>query len=100
MQRMLAMGVIPGTPITLVQTTPSYVFQLGGSGAPVERDSGGLAGSDGFAAAGQAQVAVDRETAQDIYLRITERKRAKARGTGWLPGPVRRLRFRRGRGRR
>jgi len=68
MQRMLAMGVIPGAPIALVQTAPSYVFQLG-----------------------HGLVAVDRETAQDIYVRITERPSPVARKAGWLPGRFRRL---------
>jgi len=77
MQRMLAMGVIPGAPVTLVQSTPSYLFQLG-----------------------QTQLAVDRETAQDIYLRITQREPTSARRTGWLPASVGRLRLRRRRGRR
>jgi DtxR family Mn-dependent transcriptional regulator len=79
MQRMLAMGVVPGSPIALVQTAPSYVFQLG-----------------------QAQLAVDRETAQDIYVRLAARPRSGRRpsAAGWLPKPIRALRLRRRRGRR
>jgi DtxR family Mn-dependent transcriptional regulator len=78
MQRMLAMGVVPGAPIALVQTAPSYVFQLG-----------------------QAQLAVDRETAQDIYVRLAARPRSGRRPSvaGWLPKPIRGLRLRRRRGR-
>jgi DtxR family Mn-dependent transcriptional regulator len=70
MERLLAMGAVPGSSISLLQRTPSYVFQLG-----------------------QAQIAVDRETAQDVYVRIT----------GQRPPQLelgRRWRLRRGRGRR
>jgi len=78
MQRMLAMGVVPGAPIALVQTAPSFVFQLG-----------------------QAQLAVDRETAQDIYVRLAARPRSGRRpsAAGWLPKRIRSLRLRRRRGR-
>ncbi|MFB3882204.1 MAG: metal-dependent transcriptional regulator [Armatimonadota bacterium] len=79
MQRMLAMGVVPGAPIRLAQTTPSYVFELG-----------------------QAQLAVDRETAQDIYVRLAARSRSRRQtaAPGWLPKPIRGLGLRRRRGRR
>lgn len=70
MQRLLAMGAVPGTTIALLQRNPSYVFQLG-----------------------QAQVAVDRETARDVYVRITGRRRTPP--PRWLPRPG--WRFRRGR---
>lgn len=76
-QRMLAMGVIPGAPVALVQTVPSYVFELG---------------------RGQ-QVAVDRETAQDIYVRVAGQQPPAKRKSGWLPSPVRGLQLRRRRGR-
>jgi DtxR family Mn-dependent transcriptional regulator len=76
-QRMLAMGVIPGAPVALVQIVPSYVFELG---------------------QGQ-QVAVDRETAQEIYVRVAGRQPPAKRKTEWLAAPVRGLRLRRRRGR-
>ena len=31
MQKMMAMGVLPGTPIRLIRRFPSYVFQIGHS---------------------------------------------------------------------
>jgi len=74
MQRLLSMGAVPGTPVTLLQRTPAYVFQLGHS-----------------------QVAVDRETAQHIYVRITGRPSAPAAGPRWFARPFRGLRFRGGR---
>jgi len=74
MQRLLAMGAVPGTPVALLQKFPAYVFQLGHS-----------------------QVAVDRETAQDIYVRITGRRPAPAAGPPWFTRPFRGLRFRGGR---
>jgi DtxR family Mn-dependent transcriptional regulator len=74
---MLAMGVIPGAPVALVQTVPSYVFELG---------------------QGQ-QLAVDRETAQDIYVRVAGRQPPAKRKADWLPSSVRRLRLRRRGGR-
>lgn len=73
MQRLLAMGMVPGTGVSLLQRVPSYVLQLG-----------------------QAQVALDRETARDIYVRITGRRRAPSPGPPWLPPPFARWRFRRG----
>ncbi len=56
MQRMLALGAVPGTRVTLVQKFPSYVFQIG-----------------------ERQVAVDLAIARDIYVRVTRR------GTGPKP---------------
>ncbi|WP_135609868.1 metal-dependent transcriptional regulator [Methanococcoides sp. AM1] len=47
MQKMLAMGVLPGIPIDLVQSYPSYVFDLN-----------------------HTRYAVDREIADSIYVRI------------------------------
>ncbi|MBN1461138.1 MAG: metal-dependent transcriptional regulator [Armatimonadetes bacterium] len=76
-QRMLAMGAVPGTPITLVQRTPSYVFQVG-----------------------QAQIAVDRETARDIYVRLTGQRSARPPTRPFFGVPLGGLRFRRGRHRR
>jgi hypothetical protein len=77
MQRLLAMGMVPGTIISLLQRVPSYVLQLG-----------------------QAQIALDRETARDIYVRITGRRPAPSPGPPWLPGALARWQFRRGRRRR
>jgi DtxR family Mn-dependent transcriptional regulator len=74
MQRMLAMGAIPGTPIALVQRSPSYVFQIG-----------------------QRQVAVDHEIARDIYVRLTRRAAEGQRPSSWLPRPFWGRRLRRGR---
>jgi len=73
-QRLLAMGVIPGAPILLQQKIPSYVFQLG-----------------------NAQIAVDRETAQDIYVRVTGNRRPAAPPPSWFRRPFRGFRFRGGR---
>lgn len=47
LQRLLTMGALPGAPIALKQRFPSFVFTLG-----------------------QAQVAVDAQTARDIYVRL------------------------------
>ncbi len=44
-QRMISMGILPGTRIKMIQTFPTYVFQIGLS-----------------------QVAVDKEIADEIYL--------------------------------
>lgn len=71
MQRLLAMGAVPGTPVTLLQNAPAYVLQIGLS-----------------------QVAVDRETAQDIYVRITGRRPMPAQRRGWFARPFHGLRFR------
>ena len=69
MQKLLAMGLVPGAPIALLQRSPSYVFQLG-----------------------QAQIAVDYDTARDIYVRLTGASNETA-----PPRPHRGFRFRRGR---
>jgi len=68
-QRLLAMGIVPGARIELLQNAPSYVAQLGNT-----------------------QMALDRETAADIYVRLTGPSPRP-------PGRQRRLRFglRRGR---
>ncbi len=49
LQKLMAMGILPGAPISLVQSFPSYVFKIG-----------------------QMQFAVDREIAQAIYVRLVE----------------------------
>ena len=49
LQKLMAMGILPGAPISLVQTFPSYVFQ-----------------------AGNSQFATDREIGDAIYVRLTE----------------------------
>lgn len=48
LQKLMAMGVLPGAPIELVQSFPSYVFRIG-----------------------QAQFAVDGAIAEAIYVRLT-----------------------------
>ena len=47
LQKLMAMGVLPGAPIGLIQEFPSFVFQ-----------------------AGQTQFAVDKEIADAIYVRL------------------------------
>lgn len=47
LQKLLAMGVLPGKPVEMIQTYPSYVFQIG-----------------------QTQIAVDQDLADEIYVRI------------------------------
>ncbi len=77
-QRMMALGAVPGTPIRLLQKSPSYVFQIE-----------------------QSHVAVDREIARDIYVRLRGRSTvAPPPPTSWLPRPFWGKRHRRGRGRR
>lgn len=49
LQKLTAMGILPGAPINLIQSFPSYLFQ-----------------------AGQTQFAVDREIADAIYVRLVE----------------------------
>ncbi len=49
LQKLMAMGILPGAPISLIQSFPSYVFQ-----------------------AGQTQFAVDKEIADAIYVRLVE----------------------------
>lgn len=76
LQRMLAMGVIPGTAVVLRQRFPSFVFDLG-----------------------QSQLAVDRETAQQIYVRLTGSSSTPSPNPPWFARPFRGFRSRR-RGRR
>jgi DtxR family Mn-dependent transcriptional regulator len=47
LQKLMAMGILPGAPIGLIQAFPSFVFQ-----------------------AGQTQFAVDKEIADAIYVRL------------------------------
>jgi DtxR family Mn-dependent transcriptional regulator len=47
LQKLMAMGVMPGMTITLITRFPSFVFQLG-----------------------QTQIAIDKEIAGDIYVRL------------------------------
>jgi DtxR family Mn-dependent transcriptional regulator len=49
LQKLMAMGILPGVAVTLIQSFPSYVFQIG-----------------------QTQFAVDREIADAIYVRHVE----------------------------
>ena len=49
LQKLMAMGILPGAPISLIQNFPSYVFQ-----------------------AGQTQFAVDKDIADAIYVRLVE----------------------------
>jgi DtxR family Mn-dependent transcriptional regulator len=48
LQKLMGMGVMPGMTITLITRFPSFVFQLG-----------------------QTQIAVDKDIAGDIYVRLT-----------------------------
>lgn len=49
LQKLIVMGVTPGTPIRVIQRNPSYVFQIG-----------------------QTQIAVDEEIANSIFVLRTE----------------------------
>ena len=49
LQKLMAMGILPGEPISLIQSFPSYAFQVR-----------------------QTQFAVDREIADAIYIRLVE----------------------------
>jgi len=49
LQKLVAMGILPGAPISLIRSFPSYVFQ-----------------------AGQTQFAVDKEIADAIYIRLVK----------------------------
>lgn len=46
LQKLMSMGILPGTPVSLIQSFPSYVFQVG-----------------------QTQFAVDKDIADAIYVR-------------------------------
>ncbi len=56
LQKLMAMGVLPGAPVKLIQSFPSYVFQ-----------------------AGMSQFATDREMSGAIYVRLTEDEHPIAR---------------------
>jgi len=49
LHKIMAMGVLPGMAITLIQKFPSYVFQVG-----------------------QSQFAIDKELASCIYVRLRD----------------------------
>jgi DtxR family Mn-dependent transcriptional regulator len=49
LQKLMAMGILPGAPISLIQSFPSYAFQVR-----------------------QTQFAVDKEIADSIYVRLVE----------------------------
>ena len=51
LQKLMAMGILPGAPISLIQSFPSYVFKIG-----------------------QGQFAVDKEIADAIYVRLVEQE--------------------------
>jgi len=74
LQRLLAMGAVPGTPISLIQKRPSFVFTLG-----------------------RTQIAVDRETARDIYVRVAAPQRRQPPVPPVPARPFLGFRFRRGR---
>jgi DtxR family Mn-dependent transcriptional regulator len=70
LQKLTAMGILPGAPITIIQRFPAHVFQVG-----------------------HTQFAVDREIADAIYIRLMEAEekpveeeespQPKRRGFGW-----------------
>ncbi len=79
LQKLMAMGVLPGAPIELVQSFPSYVFRIR-----------------------QSQFAVDGEIAEAIYVRLTQDNESSDTGTtfeasgrqnrrrfGWWKHPMR-----------
>lgn len=51
LQKLMNMGILPGVSISLIQSFPSYVFQIG-----------------------QTQFAIDKEIADAIYIRLVEAK--------------------------
>jgi DtxR family Mn-dependent transcriptional regulator len=69
LQKLIAMGILPGAPITLIQNFPSYVFQTR-----------------------QTQFAVDKEIADAIYVRLMEAETGTRTGEeapqrrGWRKG--------------
>jgi len=48
LKKIMAMGVLPGMTVTLIQKFPSYVFQVG-----------------------QSQFAIDKELAENIFVRTS-----------------------------
>jgi DtxR family Mn-dependent transcriptional regulator len=71
LQKLMAMGILPGAPITLIQSFPSYVFKVG-----------------------ETQFAVDKEIADSIYVRLVEPEDAGEIIEKELPEPGRKLRWR------
>ena len=67
LQKLMAMGILPGAPVSLIQSFPSYAFQ-----------------------AGQTQFAVDKEIADAIYVRLVEEESVTETGEeplkrhGWI----------------
>jgi len=59
LQKLIAMGILPGAPLTLIQNFPSYVFQTR-----------------------QTQFAVDKEIADAIFVRLMEAEPAEATEEG------------------
>ncbi len=57
LQKLMAMGILPGIPVSLIQSFPSYVFQ-----------------------SGQGQFAVDGDIASAIYIRLIEESGQSQRG--------------------
>jgi DtxR family Mn-dependent transcriptional regulator len=76
LHRLMTMGALPGAPIALRQRFPSFVFDLG-----------------------NGQVAVDEDTARDIYVRLDGRTHAETGRPHWLARRLRHARTRRSRGR-
>ena len=70
LQKLMAMGILPEAPISLIQSFPSYVFQIR-----------------------QTQFAVDKEIADAIYVRLVRE------ATSGETGEEQAHRYRRGRGR-
>ncbi len=72
LQKLMAMGVLPGAPINLIQSFPSYVFQVR-----------------------QTQFAVDKEIASAIYIRLVREETShdiggeSAHRQGWGRGRMR-----------
>jgi DtxR family Mn-dependent transcriptional regulator len=72
LQKLMAMGILPGAPISLIQSFPSYVFKVG-----------------------QTQFAVDKEIADAIYVRLVEEEtisevdEERLRQHRWRHGPMR-----------
>ncbi|MBE0481360.1 MAG: FeoA domain-containing protein [Dehalococcoidia bacterium] len=78
LQKLMSMGILPGTPIRLLQRFPSYVFEIRNT-----------------------QFAVDRELANAIYVRLSPPGESAAFRSAGIPGGLRFRRgwWRRGRGR-
>ena len=72
LEKLIAMGALPGAEVSVIQTFPSYLFQVG-----------------------QTQVAVDRQLAESICVRLSQSASAPRRSSE-RPGWRRRLRGRRG----